>query len=461
MPEQPPRTRIDGVDWHAVFPFLLIFRSFRMAVSPTKLILGLLLAILLYLGGWGLDYIWGPSVFPSELQDYQARGVDDFRDFISEKRKLAEQAQYAGATIERAPIFQTLLGEELEAFQSLMESAISLKFGFYDILVGGAEQRSGALGSLAVMLVDIPGWLFTAHRGFLIVFMAYGFLLTALLGGAIARIAAAEACRRESLTVFAGLRYAMMRFGSFVAAPLLPLVMVLVVGILLAVGGAAAFNWWITDLIGGALFLAFLLGGFVIALLLIGYAGAGNLLFSAVAVDGADPLDAFTRTYNYVFGRPWRYIFYSALSLVYGAITYIFITFLIYLTLRATRSFTGMWTVAEVADGVGRFDAIFPEMPRGRLIPPVQWDQLDVSGRFAAVFVLAWTKLLVLLLPALAVSYYQCAQTWVYLLLRRDVDGTEIDELFTEPHAVLAPDVPDKIEPPADADTDEPDEPER
>ncbi|MBV8782097.1 MAG: hypothetical protein JO353_11940, partial [Phycisphaerae bacterium] len=46
---------IRSIHWREVFPFTVIFRSFRVAIHPSKLILALLALIIVYLGGTFMD----------------------------------------------------------------------------------------------------------------------------------------------------------------------------------------------------------------------------------------------------------------------------------------------------------------------------------------------------------------------------------------------------------------------
>ena len=52
---------IRGINWRETFPFTNIFRAFRIAIHPSKLILGLLAPLLLYVAGRVLDGIWPTS----------------------------------------------------------------------------------------------------------------------------------------------------------------------------------------------------------------------------------------------------------------------------------------------------------------------------------------------------------------------------------------------------------------
>src|SRR6478735_8356847 len=63
---------IRGIDWKTAFPFTLIFRSFRVAVHPSKLILALLALLLIYWGGRMMDGLTPTrfSAVPDELGLY-------------------------------------------------------------------------------------------------------------------------------------------------------------------------------------------------------------------------------------------------------------------------------------------------------------------------------------------------------------------------------------------------------
>src|SRR5439155_7010505 len=63
---------IRGIDWKTTFPFTQIFRSFRIAIHPSKIILALLTMLLIWFGGWFLDRIWpvADSAVPGELALY-------------------------------------------------------------------------------------------------------------------------------------------------------------------------------------------------------------------------------------------------------------------------------------------------------------------------------------------------------------------------------------------------------
>src|SRR5205809_4628950 len=69
---------IRGIDWKTTFPFTQIFRSFRIAIHPSKIILALLTMLLIWFGGWFLDRVWPAenSAVPGELGIYGASYIN-------------------------------------------------------------------------------------------------------------------------------------------------------------------------------------------------------------------------------------------------------------------------------------------------------------------------------------------------------------------------------------------------
>src|SRR3954463_9676692 len=64
---------IRGINWREAFPFTHLFRGFRVAIHPSKLVLGLVALLALYMGGRLLDAMWAPRslAVPDEIGLYQ------------------------------------------------------------------------------------------------------------------------------------------------------------------------------------------------------------------------------------------------------------------------------------------------------------------------------------------------------------------------------------------------------
>jgi len=434
------RVRVEGLDWPNLLPVTRLFGAFRMAIHPAKLALGLLLAVLLYLGGLGMDLAWGPRVFPTELRSYRTQSPEAHRETMQLLRRGA------GEATERAGIFETLMREQIAAFDQLIRSALTPDFGFAAFLSG--EQQTGVIGAILRMTMTIPGWLYHTHPGFLATYLLYTFLLLCLIGGAICRHAALHATVCQPPTLAGACVFAARRYHHLLLTPLTPVLLMLGVGLLVAAGGLL-FNLPVLDVVGGLGFGLMLAGGAVIALMLVGLIAGFGLMFPAVAVEGADFFDAISRAYGYIIGRPWHWLFYNIVLTIYGAITYLFVGLIVFLTLAATRSFADLLVFREAAEGISRLDAMLPAPRLGTLVPEASphAQTLGGSGKASAWLIAVWVRLLILLLPAFAFSFYFSAQTWVYLLLRRSADGVDYREVYRQPSPDAdAEQTPDKID---------------
>lgn len=227
-----------------------------------------------------------------------------------------------------------------------------------------------------------------------------------LLGGAIARIAVVDVARHERVSVRQALKFAWRKRVPLIGTPLVPMVGVLLVGTLIAgfgllyriPGGATA---------AGVLAILPLFGGLLLLLIVIGLAAGWPLMQGAVAAEAEDGFDAMSRSYAYVYQRPWLYAVYAALAaLVLSAGMVLAQTFAGLVVHLASWALAIGGPPATVATyyGVG-----------GEAVPPA-----------AAAAHGIWLGLVGLLTRAWVHSAFWTAATVVYLLLRRDVDGKPI-----------------------------------
>ncbi len=507
----PSPVRVEAIDLRATFPWLRIFRSFRMAIDPPKLGLALLLVVLLFVLGKVMDAAWGERVFPDELPAYsrltvrefaswrevqrsEARrqevrrqlashlraagvreGVDELadnlrfsaataairasykrqmleligqsdksdaerqrrlRDRLRDQQQESQQRVEAVRALRSRGVFDASLELVVGAIEDMLDAATDLNFGLSELKRPASPMdptSATVVGSLRRLLVTFPGWLWQTHASYMIVYGLATVGIAALLGGAIARLAAVQATRGRSDSHLQALRFAKVYWVWFILTPLIPLGLVLALGLVMALGGLATFNVPALDILGSLVFFLAILAGLLVALTLIGLAGASGLLFPAIAVEGSDAFDALSRSGSYLIGRPWHWAFFNFLAMVYGGITYFFVGAVVFLALKVTHGFVGAWVVREPVPLLNAFEAVMPAPRVGDLTYAPDLSQLPWSLKAAAVVVSVWVNLFIALLAAYAISYFFCSQTWVYLLLRRAADGTEFEELFDKP----------------------------
>jgi hypothetical protein len=549
MADEQPQT-IRAIHWRDVFPFLNLFRAFRVAIHPSKLVLGLLALLTIYAGGRILDGLWSwwaapYQPIPGELDRYQeysaapdravpftlleaaerARRTDEYAGLLRNRGLVTDQQKSAAAAANydhysdlKARIFQkrdqsvrdaadelnrankqiddnkslddAAKGREHMAARAEYENAVRAAFSsahddarrlellvprgvfheFFeyemrqvnDVVYGVmANNWTGSAGAAAEVQQAIrppvsdrlanvrtsrlslgvfpavlnfftvgPSWLFRYHLIYAILFTLLFLLVWAVFGGAICRIAAVHVARDEKISVRQALRFSVSKVLSFVFAPVIPLLIVLGIGVVLAVGGLLFYlPWGIGSIVASALMIFAFLGGLVITLVLFGTVGGLNLMYPTIAVEGSDSFDAISRSFSYVFARPWRMLFYTAVAVAYGALAYLFVKFFAYVVLASTHYFVGWWLGGQP----GRW---FPEMWPAPSFASLPYN-LDLAGlawpeAVAAVLISICVYLIVSLVGAFAISFYFSASTIIYYLMRREVDATELEDVYVE-----------------------------
>jgi hypothetical protein len=76
---------IRHIRWNEVFSFTQIFKSFRLAIHPSKLLLGLMAVIIIFTGGWVMDGVWSitkTNVMDDEIACYTQVPRAEFREMV-------------------------------------------------------------------------------------------------------------------------------------------------------------------------------------------------------------------------------------------------------------------------------------------------------------------------------------------------------------------------------------------
>ncbi len=168
-----------------------------------------------------------------------------------------------------------------------------------------------------------------------------------------------------------------------------------------------------------------LITGALIAVVLIGAVAGFNLMFPAVAYDGSDCFDAISRSFSYVYAKPWRMGFYTAIAVVYGAICYIFVRFFAFLLLRVTYWFLQVGVLGDNS----KLTAIWQKPSFGSL-----HGSLALPGgteSVAAFLVYLCLLAIVGLVVSFIISFYFSANTIIYSLMRNRVDNTALEDIYT------------------------------
>lgn len=329
-------------------------------------------------------------------------------------------------------IFGTLLNHEIATFRDALRSMLALETGI------GTRPATGLKAALVSAIGGIC-WLFYAHWLYAVIFTALALLVWSLFGGAICRIAALHAARDEKISFKQSLAFSGRKLLSFFSAPLIPVALIIVIGGVVFVGGLISAIPVVGEIFAGLLWPLALLGGFVMALVLIGTVAGSMLMFPTIAVEGSDSFDALSRSFSYVYSKPWRTAFYVLIAGLYGAICYLFVRLFAHLVLNLVHVSAGLGMNVDgsgrLPETVGKLDAIWTRtavLESDRFFGAFHQYPLSGTEAFAGFFITVWTFIVVGLVVSFAISFFFSASTMIYYLLRREVDATDIEDVYLE-----------------------------
>jgi hypothetical protein len=259
-------------------------------------------------------------------------------------------------------------------------------------------------------------------------------LVWGLVGGAITRLAAVEFATDERHKLRPALRFAFKKTLSYFAAPLLPiggLVLLWVLGVLTGLLGRIP---GVGEYLLGAGMILPLVFGLVMALILLVVAVGWPLMSPTISAEGSDAFDGLSRSFSYVFGRPWHYLWYGVVALAYGYLIACFVlvvgTLLVHLTGFTLAGGMGVERVASLMNSapnlLGGPETLIPmsDVATGAVEVGTDSLGLQIAG--------LWLHFLALLIVGFVYSYFWSAATIVYFLLRRVDDATALDEVYLD-----------------------------
>jgi len=440
-------------------PCTRLFRAFALASNINQLLLSLAAVLAILLGGVLLDKMWSNDalilverdagrIVRSELSVF----VDS--DFSFDVARRFADSQTAGRTVGLSR--STPFAELFRFSRGLVNEGIDAVLNFRLVNQGSARGILGVVAAGVGMFV----WTLGAHLGFALLFGAWSLAVYAFFGAAVHRIAVLQAARDERVGLMEALEFARDKWISFVAAPLMPLVILLFLGFLLFMGGLLA-RLPVLDVLAGLIWILPLLTGLVMGVLAVASIGIWPLMAPAIAAEGTDAFDAFSRAVGYVFERRWRTLFYYLLSIGYGLVCLQIVELLARVTFWTTHAAVGLGMnrfPMSLTSGatMGKLDAIWKRPATDTAFWGAFHHQaIEGTSWAAAGLIHLWVVGFVLLIVAFAFSLCCSSTTLIYLLLRRDVDATEWDSVWTgddEDAAFDEPssgETPSKVEPTA------------
>jgi hypothetical protein len=383
-PHDPSGTVVHEVRWGDALPWWLLFRAAGAAFAPTVILLAAAGALATW-AGWSMADRLGLA------------GVDPAADVIAAAK--ADELVLPGTTAQRsaaAPLTAGLLQPLADRLPPVVADLVRL--------VAIPFRPTATLPELGGAAARI-GWFV---------------LVWSIFGTAIARHVALKLVGEEAPGLLGATWFGSRKWLPAFNSVLFVLVGVLALSVPGAILGLAMRTAWGVAF-AGAVWPLVLVGAVVLAILVVGVVAGWPLMVACIGVERGDSFQAISTAFSYLYQRPLHYGFYALVALLVAipslAVAGLFADATATLAMWATSLGMGHDRTADVLAGL-------PGAP-----PAAAW------GAGAIAF---WNRGLETLLSSFGWGYFWAIATAAYLLLRQDVDGTELDEVVLDEPAAEA-----------------------
>jgi hypothetical protein len=374
---QPPGT-LRQIAWQEVFPWLILFRTFRIAISPAVLALATV-AVLVTSQGWRIA---GLAFLSPEQQKSQATGSQ-----LAAAVPNEVQAYLPSGV--RTPL--------LDAYFELTEPLAR----FFQLKLTLGESAFYAFGFLWTLAI----WAFP--------------------GGFITRRAIVQLASDGPPGLRPTITYVGSRYLRYFLAPLYPLLGLVLLAVPIAlVGLVLRLSPGLGALVAGLVWLLVAIASIGAMWLFGGLIFGWPLMWPTVSAErDGDPFEAFSRSYSYVYGKPLHYFFYVVVAAALGALSWA----VVWGAASLVREF-GFWALAWGGGGPAvaeiRLQAL--DIAAGEF----DWVHEETMWKFGTTIIGLIVALIHAVTAAFRFSFFFCAASAIYLLLRHDVDEKEMDEVY-------------------------------
>lgn len=398
MPED--RGKLREIAWWDVFPWLHLFSAVRCAAQFRMLALGAL-GLLLTVWGWrGLAYVFSGSSDPWLKAAVESYSEPPHSFAVPSSKSTAREAELAAAGADDVPVSSA-------GFPGLGDAVLGPYLSTWQKL--SAPFRHVFENEITI-----------ASLAFVLACAIWASIVWGLCGGAATRIAVMQIGRDQKIALRPALAFARKKWFQYLISPLFPLVLLAIASAPMAFAGLL-----MRSDVGAALMAVLwplmLVGGLLMAIVAIGLAAGWPLMFPTISAEGLDSFDALSRSYAYVYQRPFHLAFYVGMASLIGAaamqVVGIFAHAVVYLPQWAASWGTGGERMAEIL--AKRDDSTL--------------------GVFAGGALSFWSEAVGVLAEGFAYSYFWAASSVAYLLLRWHVDGHSLEEVFVEDSADAQP----------------------
>jgi len=393
--------------WQRWLPWLRLFRGFRIAINPRAMLLALMAVFLWSAGEWFIN----TSLLPTSRQTGSQQNIP------IPPRTVWPWQQRGAVLPQQLPLTSTITfdGESLmlESPQISQEAPLRLTDPMWRVLSPAFRVLVRSTKNVS-SVQPISLWIL-------------GAIISAVFGGAIARMAAVDFAIHQDISLTRAAWFSTRRWASSLGAPLIALLGFAVCWLLNFFGGLLANIPVLGPMLAGLFWFLLIMSGFAMAFILLLIGLGWPLMIAAVNTESSDAFDSLSRSCSYLLNRPWYAIFLVALALLYGTILLMFV--------KSMVEFTAHMTVIPYEAGYVD-DALPPQYRRPEAIwPPLDnflgGQQRTISpGEPGATLRLFWTRILQSVPAAFVFSFFWTMVTIIYFLLRKREDATPLNEVW-------------------------------
>ena len=274
---------------------------------------------------------------------------------------------------------------------------------------------------------------------FVLVVLISGLLaIWSLVGGAITRIAALDFAKDESVRLIDALKFAKRKFWSYFWSPLVPVVGVVFFALCNILGGLIGRIPVFGEVVVALGFPLALVSGFL--MLFIGGIGVLGLcfMFPTISAEGSDAFDAMSRAYSYVISRPKQFALYCITETLYGLACLIIISFVAWIMIRLSFYSVGVgmgqkfsmiqsFILQKCDIAFFGFCSSYSTEAKSEVVSLGRW-----SLKFLAGMLIVYIFFIKLAVWNFIATYLFSAKTIIYFLLRKEIDSTDITDVYIE-----------------------------
>ena len=411
---------VKGVDWREVFPWTAITRAFTVAVSIPVLLLASF-GVGLTVSGWAIaesllvpeQLTLAPAGATTDEMESVSNQGDTFAEdtalqnaaetpFVDGSEQIPEPTVAVQPPGHFAPAMGSIAdGDTRSVFERLLVGeGLMLVADLHDMLLGG-DRELDAKTSYAIYIIDFV-WLL----------IVWGFF-----GAMITRIAVIRIGRGEKIGLKEAMADVRKKYISYVMSPVFVLVSCFVLS-LPVVLISLLLNFDIGVLLASVLWIVAIVASVGVAVLLTGFFFGWPLMWPTIsAEEDGDVYEATSRTFAYTFQAPIQYLFYVSISLAIWVPSVMLVQN--FTSLAEQVVFSGMNVAAD----------------EGQLIQDYLTGKVSLDGQ-SQIFIMGaniisglhWFAHL--MADAFCVGFFFASFSGIYLLLRRFVDHTPLDEVF-------------------------------